>query len=303
MSLLTNVEVGTVTDGNGLTIKIYATEIEGGGFTLRVEVVSGFADLRGFFLDGATATGSSLGAPDTDLAKDVNMNGRGVTFDSAYEIGSAGIGKDDISSVTFTFGGSLADLDNLDFGIRATSVGATADSRGDSVKLVGQFDIPEPPPPPPVDHFPTFDKDISHITLYFDTDGAGDKNNDGVYTVKIDTPKEFDDDLDNSIDAIVAYIVANDDNVDSADQLLGVAIKGGNVDNADGSYDTYFAIDGNNSVTEETIFTPTQNPNDDPNNGTTTTYLESPDPVPTGELVQNNQIDATYDYADVFGTA
>jgi len=145
---LQNVLVGTVTDGNGLVIEIYATELAGGGFTLTVSVASGYADLRGFFLDGATATASSLGALDTNLAKDVNMNGTGETFESAYEIGSAGMGKDDIGSVTFTFGGSLADLDGLDFGIRATSTG---ENREGSVKLVGEFDIPEPPPE---DNFP-----------------------------------------------------------------------------------------------------------------------------------------------------
>lgn len=294
---LTNVLVGTVTDGNGLVINIYATEIEGGGFTLRVEVAEGYADLRGFFLDGATATSSSLGALDTTLAKDVNMNGTGVTFDNAYEIGSAGMGKDDIGEVTFTFGGSLADLDNADFGIRATSVGATADSRGDSVKLVGKFDIPEPPVVE--DHFPDFDKDISHFTMYFDVETGDTKYDaDGVYTVKMDVPGKFDDDLDNSIDKVLDYLIANDPYVTSADQLLGVAIKGGNVGTADGSYDTYFAMDGDNTANLTDVPTDKKNDGDE-----TVTAWVSPDAVPTGGLVQNNDIDATISYDAVFGTA
>ncbi|MDP1525429.1 MAG: hypothetical protein Q8M20_06435 [Rhodocyclaceae bacterium] len=271
---LTNVLVGTVTDGNGMTVEIYATETSS-GFSLTVKVVEGFADLRGFFLDGAAATGSSLGALDTNLAKDVNMNGTGTTFDSAYEIGTAGAGKDDIGEITFNFTGSLTDLNTLDFGIRATSVGATADSRGDSVKLVGQFDIPEPTP---VDNFPTMDKDISHITLYFDVETGNEKyDEDGVYTVKIDTPSSFDDNLDNSIGKILDYVIANDPYVTSADQLSGVAIKGGNVDH--GGYDNYYAMDGNPDADNDQI------------------------PTTDGTLAQNKEVDATISYDAVFGVA
>lgn len=271
--MLTNVLVGTLTDGNGLVINVYATELEGGGYTLSVQVVEGHADLRGFFVDGTTAVSFTMegtaAALDTTLAKDVNMNGTGETFDAAYEIGTAGIGKDDIQEATFTFLGELADIDTLDFGIRATSTGELRDG---SVKLVGQFDIPEPPPV--TDNFPTFDKDISHITLYYDNDG--DETAD--YTVKID---EWDDqavngsdDLDDYLAPIVAYVETNDGNVTEDSVLLGVAIKGGNV--GTGGYDDYHAMDGNTDA----------------------------DAVPTvdGELVQNNDIDQTYAYSDVFGS-
>lgn len=280
--MLTNALVGTLTDGNGLVINVYATELEGGGYTLSVQVVEGNADLRGFFVDGTTAVSFTMegtaAALDTTLAKDVNMNGTGETFDAAYEIGTAGIGKDDIQEATFTFLGELADIDTLDFGIRATSTGELRDG---SVKLVSQFDIPEPPPV--VDSFPTFDHDISHITLYYDTDG----NAIADYTVKIDEwndqyePAEDagkgalnSDDLDDYLAPIVAYVEANDETVTEDSVLLGVAIKGGNVNN--GGYDNYYAMDGNTDA----------------------------DAVPTsdGELVQNNDIDQSYDYTDVFGT-
>lgn len=218
MSLLTE-PVGTVTDVNGLIIEIWATELEGGGFTLTVKVVSGYADLRGFFLDGATATGSSLGALDTNLAKDVNMNGTGETFESAYEIGSAGMGKDDISEVTFTFGGSLADLDGLDFGIRATSTGA---DREGSVKLVGEFDIPKPPVV--INNFPTMDHDLSNAVFYL-KNATGD-----ISKVKVEFNTGNLNDLDNADVGgmeLTAWVLSQ--NVGST--LVGVTIHAGDGQN------------------------------------------------------------------------
>lgn len=291
--MLTNALVGTLTDGNGLVINVYATELEGGGYTLSVQVVEGHADLRGFFVDGTTAVSFTMegtaAALDTTLAKDVNMNGTGETFDAAYEIGTAGIGKDDIQEATFTFLGELADIDTLDFGIRATSTGELRDG---SVKLVSQFDIPEPPPV--TDNFPTFDKDISHITLYYaqdegdvrgdftETVNMGGKTvlveaKDGYYTVKIDgwddQAADGSDDLDDYLGDITTWLVANDPYIDADSELLGVAIKGGNVDNSDG-YDNYYAMDGDTDV----------------------------DTAPV-DLADNKEIDQSYDYTDVFGSA
>jgi hypothetical protein len=260
--------IGSVNSG-GVIINMYAVDLGGGKFSITIRVEEGFADLRGFFVEGLEAISSTINGEDTELdttlAKDVNMKGSGLEYDHAYEIGSAGIGKDDIGEVTFTFEGSLAEIDGLSFGIRATSVGETADSREDSVKLVGTFDIPEPPVVQ--NHFPEFDKDISHITLYFDTTD-GDKNGDGVYTVKID---EWDgsNDLDNDLDAILAYLIENDENIDADTELLGVAIKGGDVNH--GGYDNYYAMDND----------------------------EDADTPPTGTLVQNRDVDQTYDYDDL----
>lgn len=275
--------IGTVTDGNGLVIEINAEQVNG-SWQLTVSVVEGYADLRGFFMDldsdSSNDTVTQVGG------KDNNMKGSGEAFDAGYEIGTAGIGKDDISSYTVTLPADfdINDLDDLSFGVRATSVG---ESREDSVKLVGTFDIPEPPV---VDNFPTFDKDISHVTLYFDTTSGdvngetvpNDKGNgthqepDGYYTVKIDNwqdqSADGSDDLDDYLGDILTYLVENDPNITEDTELLGVAIKGGNVDN--GGYDNYYAMDGD-------------------------TDAETP---PTGDLVQNKEIDATYQYEDVFGT-
>lgn len=102
------------------------------------------------------------------------------------------------------------------------------------------------------DSYPTFQKDISHAILVFATD-AYDKDtygdnvdpaNDGYYTVKFD----FGDgvtspDLDTDIDALLAWLVANDQYVDENTVLLGAQIKGGNIGTTN-SYDDYWANDG-----------------------------------------------------------
>lgn len=289
MALLTNVLVGTVTDENGLVINVYATENGDGTFTLTATVESGYADLRGFFLD--TDSDDSNDDTVTVGGSDNNMNGSGETFDEGYEIGTAGIGEDDISTWSHTFTGSLYDLDGLDFGIRATSVGTSESDREGSVKLVGQFDIPEPPPS--ADNFPTFDKDISYITLYFaqeEGDTRGDFQyeineksgktvevavSDGYYTVKIDgwedQAVDGSDDLDDYLGEIMTWLIANDPYIDADSELAGVAIKGGDVDH--GGYNGYYAMDGDTD----------------------------PDTPPI-DLAENKEVDQTYEYTDVFGT-
>ncbi len=88
------------------------------------------------------------------------------------------------------------------------------------------------------DNFPVWGQDISHVILVFDGAPAGD--NDGYYTVKIDEwPGGADRDLDNSIDAIMAYLIANDANVDASSVLLGSSIKGGL------QITSFYAVDGN----------------------------------------------------------
>lgn len=243
MAFLQQALVGSVTDGNGLLINIYATEFAG-GYTLSLQVESGWADLRGFFLDGASAISSTLegsaAALDTRLAGDVNMNGTGLTFDSAYEIGSAGIGKDDIQQASFTFSGSLQDLDGLDFGIRATSVGAT---RQDSVKLTSTFEIPEPVVADNFEEWGTGAKDglaaISHITLYWQDASESD----GWKTIKFDyafSDAEFglSNDLDNDLGGLLDFLVEQGSiSAAEAGQLDGVAIKGATTEK-------FYAIDG-----------------------------------------------------------
>ena len=225
--------VGTVSDGAGLTINVYAEQV-GSDVKFTLSVVSGIADLRGFFLDvagsgtGHGASGSQVTKAKTgndcvtDLGNGVNMNGTGEAFDIGVALGTSGIGKDDIRSATITVTGiSLNDLQDLSFGIRATSVGAC---RQDSVKLVGEFDVG---PAPCNNHFPALQDDIATVTFLFDVDpSAGGVN---LYAVEVNEwLAEASDDLDDDFDALLAYVLRTDPFFHSQPvtegQLVGVAI-------------------------------------------------------------------------------
>ncbi len=124
-------------------------------------VSDGIADLQGLFFN----------LSDTYSAGDLNVYGRNVTsytyndnktvkigggvtmsgagtFDLGVQIGTPGIGKDDISSASFTIeslSGKAISFTDL-FGARLTSVGA---NRQDSRKLVGLCETPTPNPTMP----------------------------------------------------------------------------------------------------------------------------------------------------------
>ena len=306
----------TITLAPGVVVTVIALQtVDGVQFTL--DVTEGFADLRGFFFNEraagpigyqhdswgdsqitdsgkfATTSTAVLNQEDSYVgSKDNNMNGTGEKFDGGITFGSEGAGKDDISSVTFTLTGlTMEDLTSLSFGIRATSVGTSADSREGSAKELGIFPPPKVIDPVP-DHFPEFEKDISHVILVFDTD-SGDKNDDGYYTVKID---EWDgsNDLDDELGDILAYLIANDPNVSEDTVLLGAQIKGGNVGTANGAYDDYWAADGSPD-TGVAYYSVTNG-----NNTKNLSEITSPDVVPTGlDLSQGSQtnVDMTYDYS------
>lgn len=255
-----------VIEYDGLKLTVVATEVDG---QVHIEITcdEGYANINAFYWGDAVDDGESFafsGKKDSNL----NMNGTDVDWDGGVKLSDPGLGKtppatylQEGQSYAFTLpvGVTLDDLATI--GIRATS---TSNPEG-SIKGVA---TPEPEEPEVPDHFPEWPQDISHITLYFNADEACDTNGDGVYTVKIDTPTAFPDDLDDSIDTILAWIIENDDCVSEESQLLGVAIKGGKVE------EQYFAMDGDTD----------------------------PDPLPNGltELVQNKNVDQTYEYNDIF---
>lgn len=262
--------VGTVTDGKGLVVNVYATQV-GNDVVFNIKVESGKADLRGFFLD--TDDNQSNDTVVKVGNSDNNMNGTGHKFDKGFEIGSQGRGKDDISQTTITLkNATLDNLDGLDFGIRATSVGP---NRGDSVKLVGEFDLPSaPPPPPPPDtsNFPDFKLlcgDVQEITLYFSADsgnGITDANGDGLLTVNLyNLDLGMDDDLDGPLAALLSALRQANPGIPAQSELLGVAVKGEVCNN-------YHAIDANPDI----------------------------DAVPGGVLVQGTSVDLSYDYLNLF---
>lgn len=131
--------------------------------TLSVEGNDVIGDLRGVFFqvaDESLLPGLSVSGPEitgaifsanavTNLGNGSNLNGGGspCPCDIGLEIGTAGIGRDDHQSVTFTLMHASAMLDGsflngMHFGVRATSVGDPYGSREGSSKLIGV--VPEP---------------------------------------------------------------------------------------------------------------------------------------------------------------
>lgn len=112
-------------------------------------------------------------------------------------------------------------------------------------------------PPPDDEHFPTLDKNISHITIYFSaaagsglessdrqggSSSSGQNGADGLYTVKIDwlendlkTP-----DLDSAWSDIYARLLQLNPAL-TGKEVLGVAIKAGNSE-------SFYALDGDPDV-------------------------------------------------------
>lgn len=161
MSIL-SFDISTFT-GDPATARItLSDEVGGGDIEVTVEVVNGtIADLRGLFfnidesfVDGLSVVGDDVTDSQfavnnvSNLGGGVNMNGTQTDFDGGVEIGTSGIGRDDISSTTFILSHDTDDLtldlfENQDFGVRLTSVGA---NRNGSSKLVGNVgDINFPP--------------------------------------------------------------------------------------------------------------------------------------------------------------
>lgn len=182
----------------------------------------------------------------------------------------------DLEGNALTGDGLMKAFAETEIGIRATSTGE--DGEG-SLKIgaVGEYC---PPDEKDDDWFPDFkekfNSDISNVVVYFNIPGEDGECK--VYTVKIDNwegkltlldhdgkpkldeggkiqfvtgengrPKtvlDLSNDLDDSWDAILAYIIANDDNINEATPVLGAAIKGGRkeeffgVDEYDTSGDT-----------------------------------------------------------------
>ncbi len=151
--------------GDPLTVSITIDDETDPGnlvITLAVDGAGAVGDIRGFFghvADESLVSGLSVsGANVTDSQFDANrvrnlkggnnLNGGGspCPCDLGVEIGTSGIGRDDIQSVTFTLSHVDMDLD-VSFlageylGVRATSVGGVSGGRNGSSKLSV---IPEP---------------------------------------------------------------------------------------------------------------------------------------------------------------
>lgn len=266
-------------------IEIYGSE-SGGIVELTVKLSDDWdpnynIDLNGLFLDHKEG-GNAKTIVDGEKANNLNGltddNGNAILWDWSESLGSTVGGSDGNTSNTTGkayFTGSLADLDGATVGLRATSTGF--DSAG-SLKLAGEIVVPDEPPVV-LNDFPTWAQDISHVVLYFDQ-AKGDTTGDGYYTVKLDNwPASGDDDLDNSIDDIVDWLIANDPSIDAGSDLLGVVIKGGNEPTQ------YFAYGAHNANGTDADVVPAGAP-----------QIETP---PKQGIVDGSEIDMTYDYGDV----
>lgn len=147
------------TGGTNPAVWVTVTENSDGTLTFDVTQAGGVVgDLRGLFFDVAdesilsslkviaTSTDIRMGDDSIkDLGDGANMNGllgSDKGYDVGIEVGSAGIGKgDDIRSYSFTLDSSarnlsLADVANVDFAARLTSVGVIGGTRADSSKIL-----------------------------------------------------------------------------------------------------------------------------------------------------------------------
>lgn len=149
----------------GLPVSARVTVNDNGGtLNFTVEVLptgpgQTIGDLRGVFfdIDGTVTNPDFTGADVTDEATNTlnlgggsNMNGDGRTpYDHAVEIGTSGIGSDDIRVTSFTLDAdqnlTIDMLEGQRVGIRLTSVGPEDGNRGDSAKLDGEVDEDDDP--------------------------------------------------------------------------------------------------------------------------------------------------------------
>lgn len=289
----------TFTAGD-VKVEVTAT-IVNGQVVFDFKLVEGTADLNGAFFDWMGDGGK---VKNVEGEKANNMNGSDSDgnkikgFDEAVKLGSVGGNDEDYTEGAIKF--DLAKMkinlgldpdakdedvlkalaENTIIGIRATSVG---DDREDSLKMTAKGEYC-PPDDKEDDFFPEWKQDVSNIILVFDQT-EGDKkptpDGDGYYTVKID---EWDGsrDIDDEIDDILAWLIANDPNITEDSVLLGVIIKGG-------VQDTNFYAYGDNDA-NGTL------PDDAPD-GLALSWTGSSNPAPA------NAVDNSYDYDDVFAAA
>ncbi|MEB3227954.1 MAG: hypothetical protein VKJ27_06190, partial [Synechocystis sp.] len=101
--------------------------------------------LTGLVVTGANVTNFSVGKDSIqDIGNGVNMKGDGNIhkYDIGVEIGTQGIGTDDIQSTVFIVSNPDYELDvknfaDVEFGVRLTSVGLEGGSRNQSSKVFG----------------------------------------------------------------------------------------------------------------------------------------------------------------------
>lgn len=163
-------------------VNVGVEEIDGGklSFNVSLNESENVGDLRGLFFDvadGSLIGGLSASGPnltdqlfddDTvrDLGNGANVNGLATSpFDVGIELGTQGIGKDDIQETSFILSHSSTELTletiaEQNFAARITSVGPEDGDREESLKLEGTA--------PPASKLPT----IGDVVLVQDLSGS-----------------------------------------------------------------------------------------------------------------------------------
>lgn len=180
-------DLSTVT-GDPANASVTLSALEEGKIEFFVAVSEGtVADLRGLFFnisDQSLVNGLSVSGIDvtdsqfainsvSNLGGGVNMNGTQTDFDGGVEIGTSGLGQDDIQSTTFILSHDLVDLtldlfENQNFGIRLTSVG---ENRTGSSKLVGLSNLA----PEAIPDLVNTEEDTAVTIAVLDNDDPGDQ--------------------------------------------------------------------------------------------------------------------------------
>ncbi|WP_299845890.1 hypothetical protein [uncultured Paracoccus sp.] len=238
-----------VLSSGGVSVEVIATILDG-NVVFKYQLLSGKADLNGFFIDvnndggSITKVGSNannMNGSDTDGDK---LDG----FDYAKALGSVGGNDADNTAGTVTVSlsalkiTSLDQLANAEIGIRATSVSGAAGG-ATSLKLADTGEVRHPEPvdlcdrpldgPDVAGKIEMQDAQITNLTLSFynvdDGNGGyqptpGDTSGDWYYTVSINVPAEMGEDPDAYLDQIVALLVEQDPFIDRSDILKSVIV-------------------------------------------------------------------------------
>lgn len=282
-------------------------------FTVSVDESDGTtADLRGLFWDVADddtsgwsvwpdespdVTDEAFGLNDvTDLGNGANMKGKitnkGKGFDAGVEIGSQGIGKNDIQSTTFVITGdgedlTLDDIGGMRFGVRLTSYGEIDGPRDGSLKIAGIA----PNAPDAINDALTTDEDTAASLNILDNDTDADGDPLTVTSIEGgDVGVQYSFTSDGGRDALITV---------NADGSMSVDPNGNFEDLSTGDTDTftltYHISDGDGGTDCAEVVVTIEGVNDAPIANADAFFVESGDTVLVDVAANDTDVDGTVD--------
>ncbi|AGH96938.1 T1SS-143 repeat domain-containing protein [Micavibrio aeruginosavorus] len=216
----------------GVTVQVLASQTAS-GVEFTVKLLSGTADLNGFFLDV-----DGNGGPIFSIGESGNNMSGTSGFDYAQVLGTVGGGDPAVTQSTFTIAGlTLADVDGGKIGIRATSSGSGGSQ---SLKLVGDSDVS------------TGDTQDQFTYTLKDFDGDSDT---AVLTINSQAPVApvllVGTNADDKTGSTTDYVVGNDEGVitggAASDILIGDA-GGSSMQNVNKDYNIVMMLDVSGSM-------------------------------------------------------